>query len=262
MRTQKRDWNEIGKLDGLWSILSEPDKRHRRWDVDEFFATGRREVDVVIATAEQWDLPVRHRLALDFGCGVGRLSRALAAHFEQVVGVDISDVMISQARELNLDVPKCSFQVLDGRTLGGFADRSFDLIYSWIVLQHIANRQAIEGRIYDFMRLLADGGILVFQLPSSIPMRRRIQLRPRLYAALRRLHISQEFLYGQLGLHPIRMCAIPEDAVVRMLVSAGGRVLRIDRSRMGQTAIQDRTYYVTTSGPGTSSDGDEKSRAR
>ena len=46
-------------------------------------------------------LPRARALALDFGCGAGRLSRALAAHFEHVVGVDVSASMIETARALN-----------------------------------------------------------------------------------------------------------------------------------------------------------------
>ena len=51
MSQQRRDWDEIGRLDALWAILSDPAKRHGRWDVDEFFATGRREIDTMLETA-------------------------------------------------------------------------------------------------------------------------------------------------------------------------------------------------------------------
>ena len=42
--------------------------------------------------------PAARRSALDFGCGIGRLSQALAEHFDQVYGVDISPKMIELAR--------------------------------------------------------------------------------------------------------------------------------------------------------------------
>lgn len=248
MSQQRRDWDEIGRLDALWAILSHPAKRHGRWGVDEFLATGRREIDTMLETARRWKLPKRRGRALDFGCGVGRLTRALAAYFLSVVGVDVSEVMVSRARTLNADTPSCAFEVMGASGLAGYPDQSFDLIYAWLVLQHIPQRSLIEHQLLDFVRLLADGGLLVFQLPSFIPIRRRLQVRPRLYAVLRRLAIPEGFLYRRFGLHPIRMHAVTEGMVVDLLVSAGASILWIERSRVGDPAMEDRVYFVTVDG--------------
>lgn len=245
MSQQRRDWDEISRLDALWAILSDPAKRHGRWDVEEFLATGRTEIDDVLQNASRWDLPGRLDRALDFGCGVGRLTRALAAHFQTAIGVDISEEMVSRARTLNAEEGNCTFRVLDDRGLGVFSERSFDCVYSRIVLQHIPDRAIVTAYLKDFVRLLDDEGLLVFQLPASIPLRRRMQLRPKLYATLRRLGLAEGPLYQRLGLHPIRMGAMPEDEVVRIITSAGATVLNIDRTEMGATGIQDRTYWAT-----------------
>lgn len=245
MSQQRRDWDEIGRLDALWAILSDPMKRHGRWDVDEFMATGQREIDAMLATAERWNLPERRDHALDFGCGVGRLTRALAIHFAGVTGVDISDVMVSRAKAIHADMPNCVFEVLLEGGLSAMPDRSFNCIYSRIVLQHIPDRRVTEAHIREFVRLLADGGLLVFQLPSLIPLRRRVQVRPTLYATLRFLRVPEGLLYRRLGLHPIRMRCIPEGDVLRLLTEAGASVLMIERSVLGDTGIEDRTYWVT-----------------
>lgn len=244
---QRRDWDEIGRLDALWAILSDPAKRYGRWDVDEFLATGRNEIDAVLKTAASWDLPERRRRALDFGCGVGRLTRALSTHFERVVGVDISEVMVSRAQVIHGEVPGCSFEVLPPAGLAAMPDTSFDCIYSRIVLQHITDRRVTEAHIRDFVRLLAVGGLLVFQLPSMIPLRRRIQVLPNLYAALRFLRVPEAPLYRRFGLHPIRMRSVPEPDVVRLLTSSGATILDIERAELGNTGIQDRVYWATRS---------------
>jgi SAM-dependent methyltransferase len=146
---------------------------------------------------------------------------------------------------LHADVPNCTFEILDDRGLMAHPDRSVDCVYSRLVLQHVPSRSAIEAYLRDFVRVLADGGLLVVQLPASLPMRRRLQVRPRLYATLRHLRLPEDVLYRRLGLHPIRMRSIPEADVVRLLTAAGATVLDVERSEMGDMGIQDRTYWAT-----------------
>lgn len=242
---QRREWDEIGSVDPLWAILSAPEKRHGAWDVEEFLDTGRREIEGVLERGGQWRLPVEHEHALDFGCGVGRLTGALAAHFGFSLGVDISEVMVQSARQLHLDTTNASFQTLAAAPLSSLPDHTFDFIYCSLVLQHMRDHRTIEATVVDFVRLLKAGGLLVFQLPSSIPLRRRIQVRPRLYTALRAVGVPHATLYGRLGLHPIRMTGIEEPKVARLLEVAGGTVLAVDRRVLANTGIEDRTFYVT-----------------
>jgi SAM-dependent methyltransferase len=245
MQRQRRDWDEIGNLDGLWAILSDPEKRHGAWDVDEFLQTGPREIDAVLRRAGQWRVPVGHGRALDFGCGVGRVTGALRAHFDTCLGLDISDAMVSHARRLHPDMEPAAFLTLAEAPLPRISDQAFDFIYCSLVLQHMRDRRVIEATLIDFTRLLNKGGLLVFQLPSAIPLRRRIQARPRLYGALRSAGVPHGMLYTRLGLHPIRMTGIAESEVVNLLEATGGTVLEVDRRVIAKTGIQDRTYFVT-----------------
>ena len=63
--------------------------------------TGEREIALLFHRLAALQLPVPHGQALDFGCGVGRLTQALARRVARVVGADISPVMIDLARRLN-----------------------------------------------------------------------------------------------------------------------------------------------------------------
>src|SRR5438132_9346267 len=90
LQKHKRDWEELGNLNPLWSILT----GHREWDVNEFFLTGEQEIQAVMERAKLMEYPRTHEKVLDFGCGVGRLTRALANYFPQCYGVDISESMI------------------------------------------------------------------------------------------------------------------------------------------------------------------------
>src|SRR5262249_14835268 len=158
-------------------------------------------------------------------CGVGRLTRALAPHFRHCYGVDVSGPMIDAAWKLNTAYPNCEFVLNGDPNLRMFPRGHFDLIYSVLVLQHLPTRAAIAAYVSDFARVLAPGGLLVCQIPSHIPLRRRIQPRRRLYGILRSLGVAPRFLYTRLGLFPMRMTSMPERDVRALLTTAGARVL-------------------------------------
>jgi SAM-dependent methyltransferase len=161
----KRHWNAFGKRDPFWAILTHPDKRDGKWTPEEFFQTGWDNIAEVLARLESLRIAGKRDRALDFGCGAGRLTRAIAAHYNDVVGVDIAPSMIELARDL--DPPaNCHFMVNERSDLRQFADQSFDFIYSLIVLQHLEPQYSL-GYLREFLRVLAPSGVLVFQLPCA-----------------------------------------------------------------------------------------------
>src|SRR5690606_11991514 len=101
--------------------------------------------------------------ALDFGCGVGRLTQALGKHFDKAIGVDIAASMIKQAKELN-KLKNVSFKHVTSGDLSDFKDSSVDFIYTDIVLQHMSNEYT-KQYLEDMKRILKSKGVLVFQLP-------------------------------------------------------------------------------------------------
>ena len=241
---QAQDWNELARLDPFWAILTAPEKRFGGWDSDEFYAIGTVEVAGMMERFERLGHPQGRGRALDFGCGVGRITRALAQHFDEAVGVDISEDMVRRAQEHNADVPGASFVVNVAGDLARFDDAAFDLVFSSIVLQHVPDRSAIERYVAEFCRLVRPGGLVMFQLPSHIPAIFRTQWRRRLYAGLRRLGVPATFLYKRLRLFPIAMSFIPEPEIVRLVESAGARVLEVDTIDAG-AGIRSCTYYLT-----------------
>jgi len=165
----KRDgqafWERHAQRDPLWAILSDPVKKGRKWDLPEFFETGRREIAVLLYRLAELEIPIAHGTALDFGCGVGRLTQALAEHFDQAVGVDISPTMIRLAEKLNTHSNHVRYVSNSRDDLSVFDAGSFDFIYSAIVLQHV-EPATTRRYLADFFRVLKKGGVLVFQLPS------------------------------------------------------------------------------------------------
>ena len=111
----------MANVDPLWAILSHPAKRFRNWEMEEFLHTGEAEVSNLMESANRAGLPRQRRYAIDFGCGVGRLTRALRKYFPECHGVDISASMLDMARQL---APDCNFQ--QAADLSSFPDQCAD----------------------------------------------------------------------------------------------------------------------------------------
>lgn len=161
----QRHWHAFGEQDPLWAILTDPARKGGRWDVDEFFATGRAEIDALMAVAEGFGLPRERRRALDFGCGVGRLTQALATRVDDVLGLDVAPSMIERARAFNRRGDRVRYAVQPGPPLAGIASRSIDLVYTGRVLQHIAPEYT-RAYIAELARIVAPGGFLSFDVPG------------------------------------------------------------------------------------------------
>ena len=243
----RRDWEELAREDPLWFVLSTEAGKHGAWDTGDFFRTGEREIAAMLEHAEPLGRPVQRRRALDFGCGVGRATRALASHFEEVVGLDISEQMVSRARELNADCAGCTFLHNDLPDLRGFEDGRFDMVYTGLVLQHQPDETAIERYLRELVRVLDPGGLLAFQLPRALPWRLRVQPRRRLFLLLSRLGLRTHALYWRLGLHPVEMRALPEQRVRPIVESAGGMMLDVVARRDRDFGFDDALYFVTKS---------------
>lgn len=159
-------WDEQGRIDPMGAIIS-PRNKKDTWDIDEFFATGQRTIDALMEYIKSLGINVARGKALDFGCGIGRLTQALAPHFDEVHGVDIAPSMIELANKYNSHGDRCHYHLNESNDLKIFADDTFDVIYTLITLQHI-KPQYSKNYIREFLRILAPQGVLIFQIPGRI----------------------------------------------------------------------------------------------
>jgi SAM-dependent methyltransferase len=160
-RSPERDWQRYGLEDPYFGVYSDPRfKGELAPDVrEEFFASGRKEVDGVLARVSDVYPDWKPQRALDYGCGVGRLTLALATRCEWVSGVDTSQGMLAEARtNANVfGVDNVDWIVADH--LGTVND--YDFAFSRIVFQHIPPRQGeqIFGAIIKGLRLSGVGAV-------------------------------------------------------------------------------------------------------
>ena len=161
----RRFWDAHAQRDPLWAVLSDAGKEERKWDIRRFFKTGVSEIALVLYQLQSYRIELERGCALDFGCGVGRLTQALAPRFNRVVGLDVSPKMLARATALNAFPDRAEYICNDAPHLRIFADNTFDFVYTTIVLQHIAPELTLVY-LREFIRILRPGGVLVFQLPS------------------------------------------------------------------------------------------------
>lgn len=140
--------------------IAGPEARRR------FFESGRREAQWMLEQVAGL-LPARD-LAIEIGCGVGRLLIPMARHFARVIGVDVAPTMLAGARA------NCEAQGVDNIETD-LVDSPWDepgradLVYCWLVLQHEPSLDEIERIVRRAAGALKTGGIGVFQFDTRPP---------------------------------------------------------------------------------------------
>lgn len=175
-------WDARAAENAMWYIHSQLDFSHP--DVHEFWRSGEHNLD---ATLQPFGLRFRgDERVLEIGCGIGRMTRALAARAAEVVGVDVSEEMVRRGREALADVANVRLQVGTGTDLAGLDDAAFDVCYSFIVFQHIPEPAITCSYVAEIGRVLRPGGWTLFQVSDRPEMHRsrfwltRTPLRERL----------------------------------------------------------------------------------
>jgi SAM-dependent methyltransferase len=154
----RRYWDERARENAAYYVDTTVD--YSEPDMEQFFETGRAIIDVAFVEAPV--KPHGRSLAVEIGPGLGRICKALAPHFEKVVGVDVSAEMVRQANEL-VGEPNVEFRVGDGLTLRPLEHHSADLVVTFTVLQHLPSRDAVAGYLREAARIIRPGGVLAAQ---------------------------------------------------------------------------------------------------
>jgi ubiquinone/menaquinone biosynthesis C-methylase UbiE len=168
---------ELEKMRQEWDERARENARHyvatakEQWNDEEYFRSGEinveREILTDMGNVCQGADPKQMRV-LEIGCGTGRITRALAKIFGEVYAVDISGEMIRQAQQALRDYPNahalqnngCDLDVVRD-ALGG---NLLDFAFSYIVFQHIPNRDVIEKYVRETQRLLKPGALFKVQV--------------------------------------------------------------------------------------------------
>ena len=145
----RRRWTRLGKKEAYWASLPEGPYRARELDdanFDAFFASGERDMASIIAVLREIVGPDFHPArALDFGCGVGRLTIPLARESRHVLAVDISPTMLTEAQANCVEQGLTNVEFSETGVFARDANRRrFDFVLSYAVFQHIRPRAGLR----------------------------------------------------------------------------------------------------------------------
>jgi SAM-dependent methyltransferase len=169
-------------------------------------------------------------VVLDIGCGVGRLTRVIAARAARVCALDISSEMIDRARGHHSDLENVEWIVGDGKSLRPIPDGSVDGCVSHVVFQHIPDPSITLGYIGEMGRVLKPGGWAAFQVSNDAQVHRRrrgakVQVR-RLASVLGRAPRGQAdvaWLGSAVELEDVREVARASVLELERIVGAGSQ---------------------------------------
>jgi SAM-dependent methyltransferase len=159
----ERYWDERARENALYFVDNEVD--YHDPDTDAFWRHGDEVVDRMLDAVGLSLAP--SETLLDIGCGVGRLTRALASRVERVYGLDVSGEMLKLAREYNRNVRNVEWLHGDGGGLGVLGDASVDGCFSHVVFQHIPDPEVTLNYVRDMGRVLRPGGWALFQVSTD-----------------------------------------------------------------------------------------------
>jgi len=165
------EWKRWGDIDPLYGVATWGGKGKtdpNPWTDHEFYALG--ESDWVDFLARWQRYGVDNEACAEIGSGAGRVTNAMGRTFQQVVGLDVSEGMVSYARE-HVKQNNVEFMVTDGYHIP-LIDNSVTAVFSSHVFQHFDSLTDATKYLREIHRVLRPGKsimvhIPVFQWPGS-----------------------------------------------------------------------------------------------
>jgi len=165
----KKEWNERTKMNPLFVIATDHSETE-----EDFWNSGIDECnDILGINTERYQKIIENKdtssmNVLEIGCGIGRILIPMRKIFGNVTGIDISSEMVQLGQKYVSDIPNCSIVENNGTDLAEFSDNSFDFCYSFIVFQHIPEKQIVENYIKEVSRILKPSCLFRFQVRGTI----------------------------------------------------------------------------------------------
>lgn len=162
----KNKWNRLAQKNARYYVLTDQGESISE---EAFRAAGQKDYEALVKN----DALLRERLGdfgsksvLEIGCGIGRITEFFSYDFAKVCGIDISESMIEKGRQRLSGRHNIRLFATDGVHYP-FSEGEFDLVFSFIVFQHMPSKEIIRSNMEEIARVLKPGGIAKIQLRGA-----------------------------------------------------------------------------------------------
>jgi SAM-dependent methyltransferase len=166
-RDTDSDWRRVAQEEPYWGVLSHEEFRREHMSPEKlrrFMASGEEYMANLFALVARHLRPnFKPSRGLDVGCGVGRLLIPLARRVREAVGVDVAPAMLELAQKHAADARVSNIAVYPSDDGLSQVPGSFELVNTYIVLQHIPPQRGYR-LIQAMLDRLSVGGIGSIQL--------------------------------------------------------------------------------------------------
>jgi SAM-dependent methyltransferase len=243
-----KTWEYFGRTDPYFGVLTHEGYRSNALTSDakkreEFFNSGKNYVDFVEKTLrDELNLSLEGRDGLDFGCGVGRLTLPFSRVCRSMVGVDVSEAMLEEARKnaAELALPNATFVKGDDDLSAVSGQLGF--VHSFIVFQHIPPDRG-EAMFRRLIALLKNDGVGVLHFTcswsSATPRFRRLLTAAYTYVPF--TYAIRNLLKGVPVREPMmQMNRYDLNRILRVLQEAGCHRVHV---RFTETGFYGQPFY-------------------
>lgn len=159
-------WDGYARCNAAFYIATEgkPLDEEFQWDMEKFFSQGREELLGILRRFGFSPESLGDSRVVEIGCGIGRQTHALAELASSVVACDISEEMLRQAKEHLAGIDNVEFFKSSGSDLAPVESNSVDLVYSFVVFQHITDKGLTRSYFAEASRVLKLGARFLFQV--------------------------------------------------------------------------------------------------
>jgi SAM-dependent methyltransferase len=208
-------WSYLGETEPHWSVLASEQFLQSKINTTKelFYNSGQANVLQLFKTLERNGLDTTaFKSCLEYGCGLGRVTRWLSEKFETVFGYDISKAHLQGAEHYlqsqgigNVNLRHVR-EVKDIKNLP-----KVDLIYSVIVLQHNPP-PIISVIVKEMVKALNFGGVAYFQVPTY-----RIGYNFSL----------EHYLKDEATRREMEMHVLPQSTIFELVEKEGGKIVEV-----------------------------------
>ena len=224
MKTEQKTWDKFGKIAPYYSVLVAEEFKPENLSAENlaaFFDSGSEHVCRLLKIIRELCPEFAPKTTVDFGCGVGRVTLALAKISSRVLAVDVSQSMLEEARKNCAKQGASNVAFMTTAEFLVSPNSSVDFVHSFIVLQHISPRTGYQ-LMEKLVSTLKEGGIGAIHVTFADTRSRLRRLLSRIKAGVPGAAQLHNLLRRRpLNLPAMQMHSYRLDRVFRLLHENG-----------------------------------------